>query len=79
MKYRNKNEYMQFLLYVGLFSNLDIDQQSERRLLSYEQFKKVENKAELIDLYRKMLYNSKKRWRGDTNIWIVIVYTERYF
>lgn len=61
MKYRNKNEYMQFLLYVGLFSNLDIDQQSERRLLSYEQFKKVENKAELIDLYRKMLYNSKKR------------------
>ena len=66
MRYRNFNEYKLFWLYVGLFSNLDMIQQTEYRLLSFKQFKRVRDKSGLIDMYRQMLYNNRKKMRGDT-------------
>lgn len=61
MKYRKNNEYNLFWIYVGLFSNLNIYQQMEYRLLSYKQFKRIKDKSSLIDLYRQILYNNQKQ------------------
>lgn len=60
MRRKRCNEYRLFWIYVGLFSNLDIDQQTEYRLLSYKQFRRIKDKSKLIDLYRKILYNNQK-------------------
>ena len=59
MKGKKNNEYKLFWLYVGLFSNLNIIQQTEYRLLSYKQFKHIKDKSSLIDKYRQILYNNK--------------------
>ena len=61
MKLKKHNDYELFWLYVGLFSNLTIDQQTEYRLLSYKRFKCIKDKSSLIDLYRQILYNNQKR------------------
>lgn len=61
MKYKKNNKYHLFWIYVGLFSNLNINQQMEYRLLSYKQFKRIKDKASLIDLYRQILYNNQKQ------------------
>lgn len=66
MKFKKRNDYELFWLYIGLFSNLTIDQQTEYRLLSYKQFKRIKDKSSLIDLYRQILYNNQKKIRGDT-------------
>ena len=57
---KKNNEYKLFWLYVGLFSNLNMVQQTEYRLLSYKQFKHIKDKMGLIDMYRQILYNNKK-------------------
>ena len=61
MRHSKKNTYKLFWLYIGLFSNLDLERQAEGRLLSYKEFKCVKNKEQLIDLYRNMLYNGQKK------------------
>ena len=61
MKLKKRNDYELFWLYIGLFSNLTIDQQTEYRLLSYKRFKRINDKSRLIDLYRQILYNNQKR------------------
>ena len=60
MRREKFDEYKLFWLYVGLFSNLNMNQQTEYRLLSYKQFKCIKDKSSFIDKYRQILYNNKK-------------------
>ena len=60
MRNKKVNDYKLYWLYVGLFNNLNLIQQTECRLLSYKQFKRIKDKIGLIDIYRQMLYNNQK-------------------
>lgn len=60
MYHKKHNDYELFWLYVGLFNNISLDQQTEYRLLSFKQFKRIKNKTGLIDMYRQILYNNQK-------------------
>ena len=58
MNFKRNNLRKMFLIYIGLMSNVNMDLQTEQRLLSYRQFSRVKNKKRLFDLCRKILYNS---------------------
>lgn len=60
LKRNKRRSHDKYWLYIGLFNNLDFNLQTELRLLTYKQFCRVKNKDELIDLYRKILYNSNR-------------------
>lgn len=54
---KSNNDTILYNIYLGLWGNLDTETQVEFQPLSYTDFKKVNNKSELIDTIKTMIYN----------------------
>ena len=54
---KSNNDTILYNIYLGLWGNLDTETQVEFQPLSYIDFKKVNNKTELIDSIKTMIYN----------------------